>query len=143
MYLNEPESGGETAFPSVGAPPGLKVSPKLGHAILWPSTRDGQPMSADGRTDHEAMPVHSGVKYGANMWVHQFSFKTPSERGCPLTYVNTVGSRPMTPEHAQLVGGGRVPTAEETVRMATEGYAPSYTSSTGPRGDARPPRRAV
>ena len=22
---------------------------------------------ADGRTDHEAMPVHEGVKYGANM----------------------------------------------------------------------------
>ncbi len=42
-------------------------------------------MEADGRTDHEAMPVHAGIKFGANMWIHQFDFKTPSERGCPLT----------------------------------------------------------
>ena len=51
-------------------------------------------------------------------WVHQFSFKTPSERGCELTYVNTVGRRPNNAQHAELVGNGRVPTAEETVRMA-------------------------
>ena len=116
MYLNDPEAGGETAFPSING--GLKVSPKLGHAILWPSTLDEKPMSADGRTDHEAMPVHAGIKYAANMWVHQFDFKTPSERGCELTYVNTVGSRPTNGQHAELVGNGRVPTAEETVRMA-------------------------
>ena len=67
MYLNQPEAGGETAFPLVGPPPGLRVSPELGHAILWPSTLDQKPMSSDGRTDHEAMPVHAGVKYGANM----------------------------------------------------------------------------
>jgi len=125
MYLNQPDAGGETAFPSVGPPPGLKVQPRLGHAILWPSTLDDQPMVADGRTDHEAMPVHEGVKYAANMWVHQFDFKTPSERGCELTYVNTMGSRPMSPEHRALVGGGRVPTTEETVRMAAEQQPPS------------------
>ena len=74
-------------------------------------------MRADQRTTHEAMPVHEGVKYGANMWVHQFSFKTPSERGCELTYVNTVGDRPQTREHDQLVRG-LVPTAEETEQQA-------------------------
>ena len=46
----------------------------------------------------------------------QFDFKTPSERGCPLTYVNTFGKRPSTAEHAALVEG-RVPTYEETVRQ--------------------------
>ena len=51
------------------------------------------------------------------MWVHQFDFKTPSERGCELTYVNTFGSAPADAQHAQLVNG-RVPTAEETTRMA-------------------------
>ena len=61
MYLNDPEAGGETAFPTING--GLKVSPKLGHAILWPSTLDDRPMVADGRTDHEAMPVHAGIKY--------------------------------------------------------------------------------
>ena len=84
MYLNDPEAGGETAFPTVAG--GLKVQPKLGHAILWPSTRHDTPMQTDGRTDHEAMPVHAGVKYGANMWVHQFDFKTPSERGTRRTH---------------------------------------------------------
>ena len=121
MYLNDPEAGGETRFPSIpspdGDPKGLTVSPKLGHAILWPSTLDAEPMAADERTDHEAMPVHAGIKYGANMWIHQFSFKPPSERGCQLTYVNTLGSRPSTKEHADLVDG-KVPTAMETVRAA-------------------------
>ena len=115
MYLNEPTSGGETAFPRIKG--GIKVEPTLGSAILWPSTFDEHPMSADERTLHEAMPVHEGIKFGANMWVHQFSFKTPSERGCELTYVNTVGDRPQSREHEQLVRG-LVPTMEETVRQA-------------------------
>ena len=124
MYLNDPDAGGETAFPEVAGPDGAKplvVAPRLGSAILWPSTHDGRPMEADMRTDHEAMPVHAGVKYGANMWVHQFDFKTPSERGCELTYVNTVGRAPSKPEHRALVDGGRVPSYEETVRMASAG----------------------
>ena len=65
---------GETAFPSVPSPDGqghLIVKPKLGSAILWPSVHHERPMEADQRTDHEAMPVHKGIKYGANMWIHQ------------------------------------------------------------------------
>jgi hypothetical protein len=57
--------------------------------------------------------VTSGVKYGANMWLHQFDFKTPSERGCKLTYVNTFGTAPSTSEERSLVLG-RVPTHQET-----------------------------
>jgi len=119
MYLNDVPSGGETGFPNIQSPAGeghLIVQPKRGHAILWPSVLDSQPMEADGRTDHEAMPVHEGVKFGANMWIHQFSFKTPSERGCELTYVNTMGRRPSR-EHEALVQG-RVPSYEETVAAA-------------------------
>ena len=77
------------------------------------------------------MPVHAGIKYGANMWVHQFDFKTPSERGCELTYVNTAGRRPHQPEHAALVGGGRVPTTEETEAMAQEQGRPSLKAELG------------
>jgi len=119
MYLNDPVDGGETRFPLIGGGGGLVVKPKKGSAILWPSTFNGQPMEADDRTLHEAMPVHSGIKYGANMWVHQFSFKTPSERGCELTYVNTMGRHP-APEHRRLVDG-IVPTTEETIAMACRG----------------------
>ena len=117
MYLNDPASGGETAFPALNNGKGLVVEPKLGSAILWPSTLDERPMDADPRTDHEAMPVHAGIKYGANMWVHQFDFKTPSERGCELTYVNTAGRTPSR-EHQYLVADGRVPSYEETVQQA-------------------------
>jgi len=121
MYLNDPEDGGETAFPLIPSPDGaghLVVKPKLGHALLWPSVLHERPMEADDRTDHEAMPVHKGIKYGANMWIHQFSFKTPSERGCELTYVNTLGRKPQKAEHAALVSNGRVPNYEETLRLA-------------------------
>jgi hypothetical protein len=31
----------------------------------------------DDRTDHQAMPVLSGVKYGVNLWIHQRDYKTP------------------------------------------------------------------
>ena len=77
-------------------------------------------MSQDGRTNHEALPVTEGIKFGANMWIHQFDFKTPSERGCPLTYVNTLGTQPLSQEHRRLVAGGRVPTGEETVAHAMD-----------------------
>lgn len=46
------------------------------------------------------------------MWVHQFDFKTPSERGCKLTHINTFGKVPSTAEERSLVLG-RVPTHEE------------------------------
>ena len=116
MYLNEVDGGGETAFPQVG-PGGTIVQPKKRSAVLWPSLYDERPMEADHRTTHEARPVTSGIKYGANMWIHQFDFKTPSERGCKLTYVNTAGRVPDTREHHALVHG-YVPTAEETIAGA-------------------------
>ena len=115
--------GGGTRFPNVGGVGGITVQPVAGSAILWPSTLDHQPMEADHRTMHEALPVEEGIKYAANMWIHQFSFKTPSERGCELTYVNTVGRRAEDPEHRKLVDG-LVPSYEETVLHAAAPAAP-------------------
>ena len=105
MYLNNPEGGGETWFPQVtdvNGSRGIMVQPRAGSAVLWPSTLDAEPMHADHRTNHAAQPVTQGIKFGANMWIHQFDFKTPSERGCPLTYVNTMGNVPRDPEHIKL-----------------------------------------
>jgi len=40
------------------------VQPKKGNALLWPSVLDKEPETKDGRTDHEALPVIKGIKYG-------------------------------------------------------------------------------
>jgi len=36
----------------------------------------------DTRTEHQALPVKAGTKYGANAWYHQRDFKTPHSLGC-------------------------------------------------------------
>jgi len=71
IYLNDVEEGGGTRFPLLD----LTVQPKKGSAVLWPSVLDQSPESKDGRTDHEALPVLKGIKYGANAWIHSRDFK--------------------------------------------------------------------
>ena len=78
MYLNDVEEGGGTHFPHLG----LTVQPKRGHVVIWPSVLDEAPDEVDMRTEHTALPVIKGVKYGANAWIHQRDFKTPNEQGC-------------------------------------------------------------
>jgi prolyl 4-hydroxylase len=60
IYLNDVEEGGGTSFPIAG----IVVTPKKGSAVLWPSVRDDAPEQKDFRTDHEALPVIKGKKYG-------------------------------------------------------------------------------
>jgi prolyl 4-hydroxylase len=80
FYLNDMEekAGGGTHFPKLN----LTVTPKKGRAVLWPSVLNDDPNTVDARTDHGGMPVHSGVKYGANGWIHQRDFKTPNSKSC-------------------------------------------------------------
>jgi prolyl 4-hydroxylase len=78
LYLNDVEAGGGTNFPILD----ITVMPKKGRALLWPSVMDSNPNRKDGRTDHQALPVEKGIKYGANAWVHQRDFKTPDSNGC-------------------------------------------------------------
>ena len=61
IYLNDVEEGGGTNFPHIDA----TVSPKRGRAVLWPSVFNEDPHIKDTRSDHQAMPVIQGVKYGA------------------------------------------------------------------------------
>lgn len=65
MHRNNVEEGGETNFPRLG----LSVKPRLGRAVLWPSVFDHDTLRNDIRSDHQALPVIKGVKYGANAWV--------------------------------------------------------------------------
>jgi prolyl 4-hydroxylase len=79
LYLNDVEAGGGTNFPLLG---NLTVMPKKGKALLWPSVLNDDPNAKDGRTDHEALPVEAGIKYGANAWLHNRDFKETYGRGC-------------------------------------------------------------
>jgi prolyl 4-hydroxylase len=78
FYLSDVDEGGGTNFPNLN----LTVAPKKGRAVLWPSVLNDDPNSEDTRTNHEALAVVRGVKYGFNSWIHQRDFKGAVERGC-------------------------------------------------------------
>ncbi len=60
IYLNDVEEGGGTNFPQLN----LTVNPKRGRVVMWPSVMNDDPNEIDHRTEHQAMPVIKGVKYG-------------------------------------------------------------------------------
>jgi prolyl 4-hydroxylase len=68
LYLSDVEAGGGTDFPELG----ITVMPKKGRAVLWPSVYNAEPMNVDYRTEHQALPVFDGLKFGANAWVHMY-----------------------------------------------------------------------
>jgi prolyl 4-hydroxylase len=78
MYLSDVEEGGETHFNNLK----LKVKPKKGRAVLWPSVMDGDLLKQESRTHHEALPVIKGLKIAANSWIHLYDYKVPNLWGC-------------------------------------------------------------
>ena len=78
FYLNTVEAGGGTHFPQLD----ITVMPRKGRALLWPSVLNDAPNEVDSRTEHEALPVEKGIKYGANAWVHMRDFKTLYDAKC-------------------------------------------------------------
>jgi prolyl 4-hydroxylase len=78
MYLSDVEEGGETKFNNLD----LKVKPKKGRAVLWPSVMDQDLLAQDKKTHHEAMPVTKGLKIAANSWIHLYDYKVPNLWGC-------------------------------------------------------------
>ena len=62
IFLNAPEEGGQTAFPSAG----VKVSPRPGNLLMWNNMdKEGMP---NPYSIHQGMPVLSGVKYIITKW---------------------------------------------------------------------------
>eukprot|EP00586_Coscinodiscus_wailesii_P007853 CAMPEP_0172521288 /NCGR_PEP_ID=MMETSP1066-20121228/292498_1 /TAXON_ID=671091 /ORGANISM="Coscinodiscus wailesii, Strain CCMP2513" /LENGTH=496 /DNA_ID=CAMNT_0013304187 /DNA_START=56 /DNA_END=1546 /DNA_ORIENTATION=+ len=80
LYLNDVVKGGGTKFNDLD----LIVTPKKGRALLWPSVTNEQPSQKEFRSHHEALSVEEGVKYGANVWIHQREYKKPHANGCCL-----------------------------------------------------------
>ena len=69
VYLNEPEGGGETAFPV----PGVKVAPQAGRAVIFDNLReDGRP---DEESLHAGLPVQRGEKWLATLWLRQARYR--------------------------------------------------------------------
>mmetsp|Transcript_32855 Transcript_32855/g.63249 ORF Transcript_32855/g.63249 Transcript_32855/m.63249 type:complete len:440 (+) Transcript_32855:238-1557(+) len=85
MYLSTPEAGGGTRFNDLG----VTVPAVKGNAVLWPSVMDADPDRDEPYTRHESIPVEHGTKYGANIWVHNYDYRTPSAKGCPLSHMCT------------------------------------------------------
>lgn len=70
VYLNEPESGGETEFPAAG----LKVAPQAGRAVIFDNLLpDGSP---DVDSLHAGLPVPHGEKWLAVLWMRQRRYRT-------------------------------------------------------------------
>jgi len=78
MYVGDGYGGGETHFPRLN----LTIPAKKGAACVWTSILDSDPYQRDDRTDHESLPVTSGIKYGVNYWIHMYPFRKKSEIGC-------------------------------------------------------------
>jgi prolyl 4-hydroxylase len=78
LYLNDVEEGGGTNFPGLD----LTVESRRGRALIWPSVLDENPHEIDSRTNHQALPVIKGLKYGANAWLHQRDLETAKALGC-------------------------------------------------------------
>lgn len=77
-YLSDVPKGGGTGFPVID----LEIAPKRGRLVIWPSVLDSNPTRKDRKTDHEALPVDEGTKYGANIWVHQRDFAKTFAKDC-------------------------------------------------------------
>mmetsp|Transcript_24267 Transcript_24267/g.76914 ORF Transcript_24267/g.76914 Transcript_24267/m.76914 type:complete len:317 (-) Transcript_24267:199-1149(-) len=83
MYLNDVEEGGGTRFTDL--PSGqITTEARRGKAIFWPSVLADAPYTVDPRTHHEALPVWSGEKFGANFWIHQYDFRSAHASGCTM-----------------------------------------------------------
>jgi prolyl 4-hydroxylase len=79
LYLNTVERGGGTNFPQLN----LTVTPVQGKAVLWPSVLNEDPNALDNRTLHQSLTVEQGTKYGANVWIHQRTYRGETYyRGC-------------------------------------------------------------
>jgi prolyl 4-hydroxylase len=68
IYLNEPGSGGATAFKLLG----LAIEPRVGRILIWNNMAlDGSP---NPWTQHEGQPVGEGTKYIVTKWYRERHF---------------------------------------------------------------------
>jgi len=69
FYLNDEFTGGETSFPQKN----LIITPKTGRLLAWGNTNDNSTIKKDSL--HAGLPVISGEKWIAIVWVRESRFK--------------------------------------------------------------------
>ena len=67
IYLNDGYEGGQTAFPIIG----MTFQPKKGKAVFWDSSINGELYY---ESLHAGLPVISGTKYIAVVWMRENKF---------------------------------------------------------------------
>jgi prolyl 4-hydroxylase len=71
IFLNAPEAGGQTFFPSAK----LKVTPRPGHLLAWNNLDEaGEPNAL---SLHQGMPVEAGAKYIITKWFRERPWGVP------------------------------------------------------------------
>ena len=64
-FLNEPEAGGRTNFPTIG----VALTPRTGNLLVWNNMDElGLPNDA---SLHQGLPVEQGVKYVLTKWYRE------------------------------------------------------------------------
>ena len=64
-FLNEPEAGGRTNFPTAG----VMIAPKAGNLVIWNNMDElGRPNPG---SLHQGMPVEQGTKYVLTKWYRE------------------------------------------------------------------------
>lgn len=69
VYLNTPEKGGETIFPSVN----IRIEPKIGNALLFHNCLPNQ--EEDPLSFHGGAPVLEGEKWILTRWIRYGAFR--------------------------------------------------------------------
>ena len=50
----------------------LSFAPRKGTLLLWTNVLNSDPDVGNPFARHEACTVRRGIKYGANIWIHQY-----------------------------------------------------------------------
>ena len=77
VFLNEPEAGGQTAFPKAG----IRVTPRTGNLLAWNNLDEyGEPNIY---SLHTGLPVEAGVKYVITKWYRERPWGWYGRTGAP------------------------------------------------------------
>jgi len=96
------------------------VTPKRGRALIWPSTLDENPDHKDPRTNHQALPVAKGIKYGTHA-LYPYNFL--SSALCSLSFISLCAICLL---QVRMRGSTREITRHRTSRTANSDWFAQY-----------------